>query len=928
MHSCPKTNVGVLRVLAAALIALLLGSHPNANAQPLVFPDGQLPSTWSVGEAQWQLRANGGSGSYAWSKISGDLPPGVRLRTDLPSWMPSDVSAALIGVATTPGVYTFTLQVASGGGTATQTYTIKVIALRSAESWSTPDGFVGESYSHQLTAVGGKGTSITWTPTGPMPDGLFLSPTGLLSGNPTATANNVAIGFSLDDGSDVVNASVNISIFGVHLRSWLLPPATQNAAYNAQLSASGGTGPYSFTINGVLPGGLTLDSQSGAITGVMTQPPGRFSFGVTVTDSLGAGYSSSRTIHVLSTPPQLPLIQPHTGAVDDCTVNRPCPLGFYVQSGGLPPFTWSAAGLPPGMSLRYAESDSPSGLIGGDAQLTGIPTSPGTYPINITVTGADGQSATQQYKLTVSELAAWSDWSQATVGSSFSARIIPFGGSGSYTGTIAIGRMPAGLTFDPSTLQISGTPRETGGFGLHLRITDSESRVLSVFFHLPVNRDPSSSISVNTYSDPWQITSGEYFSTQLWGCCGSLTWTVVDGAMPSGLFLSPDGLLSGTPGGPGTFTFLVRAAETGNPSNAGVSQLTLLVSPLTLPMSTQLPYGNAGVSGYSTTLTVAGVTGHAPGTVTWAVAPGSYLPPGLTLTAGGVLSGTPTFAGQYGFNLTATDSTNAVLTRWFTVSIYPTGQVPPVAITTASALPERSIGEVNEALRATGGNGTYSWSLAPGSGPLPPGVELRTTLPTWFGTDYSAALIGVATTPGTYSFTLRATSGASQADQTFSYSITALMGTDNYWLPDAHVGQLYAFRLSAAGSTGAVTWSVNNNSLPTWLSLSPDGVLTGTPTTQENRDLQIRLTDSARTSNRGFGLNVRALTLTPDTLPNATQNAPYNGQVSATGGTGTYAYSADGGLPNGLTMNPTTGAITGTVNTGRPLSGHVADWIA
>src|SRR5580693_1126989 len=64
-----------------------------------------------------------------------------------------------------------------------------------------------------------------------------------------------------------------------------------------------------------------------------------------------------------------------------------------------------------------------------------------------------------------------------------------------------------------------------------------------------------------------------------------------------------------------------------------------------------------------------------------------------------------------------------------------------------------SIGLIQEPLTATGGNGTYTWSLV--SGALPPGVAIRTDVPLLFS---SVGLSGVTTTPGTYNFTLQATS--------------------------------------------------------------------------------------------------------------------------------------------------------------------------
>src|SRR5439155_15157115 len=114
-----------------------------------------------------------------------------------------------IGVATTPGTYSFTLRVSSGGATSDVASTIKVIALGASES-QVPDGFVSVPYSAQLHAQGISG-AVTWTATSALPAGLTLSATGLLSGTPTA-AGFANVQFTVADGTDKVFSNVNVQI--------------------------------------------------------------------------------------------------------------------------------------------------------------------------------------------------------------------------------------------------------------------------------------------------------------------------------------------------------------------------------------------------------------------------------------------------------------------------------------------------------------------------------------------------------------------------------------------------------------------------------------------------------------------------------------------------------------------------------------------
>ena len=84
--------------------------------------------TFSIGQIETALSATGGNGTYAWSVVAGSLPPGLAVRTDKPFFFQSSASAGLIGVATTPGSYNFTLRVTSGGQTVDQASTLKVTA--------------------------------------------------------------------------------------------------------------------------------------------------------------------------------------------------------------------------------------------------------------------------------------------------------------------------------------------------------------------------------------------------------------------------------------------------------------------------------------------------------------------------------------------------------------------------------------------------------------------------------------------------------------------------------------------------------------------------------------------------------------------------------------------------------------------------------
>ena len=156
------------------------------------------------------------------------------------------------------------------------------------------------------------------------------------------------------------------------------------------------------------------------------------------------------------------------------------------------------------------------------------------------------------------------------------------------------------------------------------------------------------------------------------------TFAVTAGALPAGLNLSSAGVLSGTPTASGSFNFTVSATDSGIPTTGSRAYtLTVAAPTLTLPATT-LPGGTAGQA-YNAPITPAS-GGIAP--YTYAVSAGA-LPAGLSLSAAGVLSGTPTEAGSFAFTVTVTDSTAGVAgqaSRSYALELAAAPVLAPVAI--------------------------------------------------------------------------------------------------------------------------------------------------------------------------------------------------------------------------------------------------------
>jgi len=262
--------------------------------------------------------------------------------------------------------------------------------------------------------------------------------------------------------------------------------------------------------------------------------------------------------------------------------------------------------------------------------------------------------------------------------------------------------------------------------------------------------------------------------------------------------------------------------------------------------TTTLPDGIAGVA-YDETLQATG--GTPP--YTWSLDSGS-LPAGLTLDpATGDLTGTPTTATTSPFTAKVTDADSQTDLQALSITIEPAPVEPPTITTTSLA--DGTVGVAYaQTLEATGGTPPYAWSLA--SGALPGGLVLDAA---------TGAVSGTPTTSGTYSFTAQVTDDASQSDvQVLSITIDPappppLAITTPPTLPAGTQGVFYSVALAATGGDPPYTWSRTSGTLPKGLTLSPFGVISGTPTKRGNSTFTVRVRDSAGAEvSRTFSLRI------------------------------------------------------------------------
>ncbi len=447
-------------------------------------------------------------------------------------------------------------------------------------------------------------------------------------------------------------------------------------------------------------------------------------------------------------------------------------------------------------------------------------------------------------------------------------------------------------------------------------------------------------------------------SLQATGGTGNYQWSVVRGVLPQGLFVvngsncvsgvCPDVAIQsgifGTPAIAGTYAFALQATDSSGATATQDFSITItqtIPGPTSTPLAiltTSLPNGTVGRL-YTASLQAIGGSGN----YQWSVI-GGALPAGLTIrnvsscSSGACadsalqpgIFGVPTVAGTYAVTLQVADGSGATATSSYSIVIAAT-QPPsvPLSIQTTS-LPGGTVGQFySQTVTATGGSGGYSWQIVSGS--LPPGILQSRNVIMCFAAPCPNPLLlrGTPTVAGTYSFVVQVTDGTTVATQPLSIVIAATqpspapLSIQTTSLPNGTVGQPYTAFLQATGGTGNYQWSVVSGTLPQGITVSPSGVLSGTPSIAGGYSVIFQVSDGTQTVSRFFTIAVGGVQPSPaplsiqtTSLPQGIIGQPYTASLQAIGGSGNYQWSVvSGTLPQGLSLTGNTGSqvtIAGT----------------
>jgi hypothetical protein len=862
---------------ATASKALSVSIAPALSITTSSLPGGNVGTPYSQ-----TLVATGGTLPYNWSVTAGALPAGLTL----------DASTGIIGgTPSAAGTSSFTVGVTDRllASTAKALSITIAPALTITTSSPLPAGMMGKAYAVTLAASGGTPPYGNWQiATGALPGGLTLdTASGTISGTPNTSGTFGFIAQVSDSLTVTTTKAFSLTINpALTITTASLATGVVGTSYSQPLAASGGASPYSWSVTaGALPGGITLNASTGLLSGAPAAA-GSFPFTAQVADSAAATATKGFVLTVVAA-----VTITNASPLPSGAVSNPYAVTL-VAAGGTAPYTWSitAGALPAGLTLNAT-----TGVI------SGMPYSAGFASFTARVADSLAAAATKALSITIASalsITTVSPLPAGTMGKNYSVMLAATGGTLPYgSWQILTGSLPGGLTLAAFSGVISGIPVASGVFGFVVQVVDSAAVTATRFFSLTINP----ALSITTASLPPAVAGVSY--SQALAATGGVppyVWSVALGALPAGITLNPlSGVLGGTPSVAGSFSFTIQVADTA--AATAVREYTLTVAAgLTITTPTQLSSGALSTP-YQATLAASG--GKAP--YTWSLASGS-LPAGLTISPGaGVISGTPTAAGNFSFVVQVADSAGVTASRAMTLAI-----LSSLTIASTSQLAAGTVGAgYSHTLTVTGGAPPYAWTIT--SGQLPASLTLNSS---------TGVISGTLSAAGSFSFTVRVSDSTGQsATQALTLTVAAVLAvTSETPLPNGVVGSSYSFTLAASGGTPPyVTWTVTAGFPPAGLSLDPaTGTISGTPTLAATFNFTVQVRDTAgKTATKALVLTIAPAALviaTASPLPRGVYGTAYAHTLEATGGALPYAWSLSSGAPpEGLTLE-VGGRITGT----------------
>ncbi|HEV7310851.1 beta strand repeat-containing protein, partial [Ensifer sp.] len=581
---------------------------------------------------------------------------------------------------------------------------------------------------------------------------------------------------------------------------------------------------------------------------------------------------------------------PAAGALAGATVADAYDLTIAAANGAAP-YSYAVTGgaLPAGLTLA------------ADGRLSGTPTADGAATFTVTATDANNATGTASYSLAVAVQAPSAGPATATVAANSTANVMPLNLTGGAAASVTVATAPAHGTATATGTVISYTPMAgysgadsftytaTNATGTSAPATVTVTVSAPTFAFTPA----AGALAGATVADAYDLTIAAANGASPY------TYAVTGGALPAGLTLAADGRLSGTPtaGGPATFT--VTATDANNATGTASYSLAVAVEAPSAGATSATVAANSSANAITPNL-----SGGSAASVTVATAPAH----GTATATGTVISYTPVagYSGADSFTYTATNATGTSAPATVTVTV----SAPTLVFTPAAgALAGAAVAEAYD-LTVAAANGTAPYGYAITAGTLPPGLTLSA----------GGRISGAPTTVGASAFTVTATD-ANGAIGAASYSLAVAIQAPVAGPVTAVVAGDSSVNVIAANLTGGAATSIAVASPPAHGTASVSGTtFLYTPAVGYFGSDRFTYTATNATGTSApatVDVTVSPLPLTfspvSGPLPAAAVGVSYSRTITASGGAAPYRYAiSSGALPGGLTLDGSSGTISGT----------------